>query len=192
MSPTPTPTSADASEPDLVTKVLATHDALTAAGIGHAFGGALALAYWTEDPRTTADIDINVSVSAAEGARVFAALPAGVTVPTDALGRLDQDEQIRVRWGRTPIDLFFRVISFHDGIAARSVQRSFAGRPLTFVCADDLAVLKALFDRPKDWLDIDAMRRAGSVELSTVIERVAAIVGSTDHRIDRLHDLARA
>ena len=66
------------------------------------------------------------------------------------------------------------------------------GRPdLLFVCADDLTVLKCLFDRPKDWVDIHGMSRAGSVDLDTVIQRVAAIVGVRDHRIDRLKNLAR-
>lgn len=173
-------------EPGLVAKVLAIHDSFTSAGVEHAFGGALALAYWTEDPRTTAVIDVNISVDAAGASRVLDALPRGVAIPEEAMQRIATDEQVRVRWGRTPIDLFFRVTSFHDGIAERTVQRPFAGRHLPFVCADDLAVLKSLFDRAKDWADIAAMSDAGSLDLDTVIERVATIVGGDDARVDRL------
>ena len=39
--------------------VLAVHDHLIGAGVEHAFGGALALAYYAE-PRATADVDVNV------------------------------------------------------------------------------------------------------------------------------------
>jgi hypothetical protein len=48
----------------LVEKVLALSEALTAAGVAHAFGGAIALAYWTEDPRGTRDVDVNAFVPA--------------------------------------------------------------------------------------------------------------------------------
>ena len=176
-------------EPSLVAKVLAVHEALLAGGVEHAFGGALALAYWTADPRTTADIDVNISVAAAGAGPVLDALPPGIAIPSEALRRIAADDQIRLRWGRTPIDLFFRVTSFHDGIADRSLNRPFAGRLLPFVCADDLAVLKCLFDRPKDWVDITAMRDAGSLTLPAVIERVAMIVGGEDARTDRLRQL---
>lgn len=40
----------------LVEKVLALSEALTAAGVDHAFGNAIALAYCTEDPRGTRDV----------------------------------------------------------------------------------------------------------------------------------------
>ena len=56
-------------EPALVGKVLALHRAFEAAGVIHAFGGALALAYWTADPRATADIDVNVSLPASAARR---------------------------------------------------------------------------------------------------------------------------
>ena len=170
-------------------KVLALHRAFEAAGVIHAFGGALALAYWTADPRATVDIDVNVSLPASAARRALEALPAGVGVPDDGLAQITANDQIRLRWGRTPVDLFFRVIDFHDGVAARSVLRPFAAQLLPFVCADDLAVLKSLFDRPKDWLDIAAMVQAGSLHIPTVIGRVADIVGSGDERIARLGSL---
>ncbi|HEY7952208.1 MAG TPA: hypothetical protein VID70_04420 [Solirubrobacteraceae bacterium] len=47
------------SEPSLPDKVLAIHRALAQAKVAHAFGGALALAYYAE-PRGTIDIDLNV------------------------------------------------------------------------------------------------------------------------------------
>ncbi len=44
----------------LTERVAALHAALRGAGIPHAFGGALALAFCTAEPRGTQDIDVNV------------------------------------------------------------------------------------------------------------------------------------
>ena len=41
-------------------RLLAIDRALDGASISHAFGGAIALAYWTLDPRGTSDIDVEV------------------------------------------------------------------------------------------------------------------------------------
>ena len=47
-------------------RLVTLHQALDAAGVPHAFGGAIALAYCTEDPRGTNDIDCNVCVPASD------------------------------------------------------------------------------------------------------------------------------
>ncbi len=43
-------------------KIIAIHEHLAAAGLPHAFGGALALAWCTGRARGTIDIDVNVFV----------------------------------------------------------------------------------------------------------------------------------
>jgi hypothetical protein len=99
-------------------------------------------------------------------------------------------EQIRLWWGRNPVDLFFRSSTFHDRVAERAELHPFTDRRLPFIAANDLAVFKALFDRPKDWLDIAAMADAGSVELHAVVDALAGLVGD-DERVDRLRSLSR-
>jgi pimeloyl-ACP methyl ester carboxylesterase len=175
-------------EPSLVEKVLLLDAALNAHQIGHAFGGALALAYYTLDPRATADIDVNISVAALDSGRVFQAMPSGVEWTAEDTSKVVADEQIRLWWGRNPVDLFFRSSTFHDGVAERAELHPFADRQLPFIAARDLAVFKALFDRPKDWLDIAAMAEAGALELETVAEVLSSLVGE-DERVDRLRSL---
>ncbi len=63
-------------------RVAAIDDAL--AGVPHAFGGALALAYYAE-PRATIDIDVNVFVPPASFATVLDPL-ARLGVDVDATG----------------------------------------------------------------------------------------------------------
>ena len=45
----------------LVELVIDLNDRFALGGVDRGFGGALALAYYVEDPRTTRDIDLNVS-----------------------------------------------------------------------------------------------------------------------------------
>ena len=63
----------------LVDRIVAIAAALDSAEVPWALGGALALAYATEEPRGTRDIDVNVFVATEHAGRVFAALPAGVS-----------------------------------------------------------------------------------------------------------------
>jgi hypothetical protein len=169
--------------------VIQLDEALTDHGIAHAFGGALALAYYTFDPRATADIDVNISVDAADAQRVFEALPTGIEWTTADTERVAADEQVRVWWGRNPVDLFFRASTFHDGVAERARIHPFASTRLPFVAADDLAVFKALFDRPKDWLDIAAMVDARTIDPDAVADVLVRLVGE-DERVARLRSLS--
>jgi hypothetical protein len=170
-------------------KIVALHDALKSADIQHSFGGALALAYYTLDPRTTADIDINLSVSAVDARRALAALPVGIEWTEDDLAAIAMNEQHRLRWGRTPIDLFFAASDFHDGVATRVQWHEFGSTRLPFLAARDLAIFKALFDRSKDWIDIAQMVRAESIDVGDVDAALAELLGD-DSRRTRLRRLA--
>ena len=97
----------------LVEKVLALSEALTAAGVDHAFGGAIALAYCTEDPRGTRDIDVNAFVPASEPGPVLAALPPGVRVPPKTADVFRREGQVRLWWDDTPVDLFLDYAPLH-------------------------------------------------------------------------------
>ena len=58
-------------------RLVALHRALARRRIPHAFGGAIALAYWTLDPRATSDIDINVFLPAADAGEAAPRAAAG-------------------------------------------------------------------------------------------------------------------
>lgn len=175
-------------EPSLVDKIKLVHGALASNRIAHAFGGALALAYYTNDPRATADIDVNISLPAGQAKRCFEALPLAINATADDRARASADDQVRLWWGRTPIDLFFRASEFHDGVAQRIVWHDFAGERLPFISANDLAVFKALFDRPKDWLDIANMLEASAIDAHAVERVLRALLGD-DSRVERIKAL---
>jgi Nucleotidyl transferase AbiEii toxin, Type IV TA system len=170
-------------------KILAVHQSLAQAKIAHAFGGALALAYYAE-PRATIDIDINVFVAPAAHATVDAALtPLGVD-PTDPIVA-ERDGQCRSWWGSTPIDLFFAYDDIHRAMrrAARTVP--FGEGHLPVLAPEHLVVCKATFDRPKDWLDIEqvlvCVPDLDTAEIRGWLDR---IVGPQDPRRKRFDQTA--
>lgn len=136
-------------------QIVALERAFTAAGIPHAFGGAQALAYYGA-VRATHDIDVNVFLPAAEAGRVFAVLASlGAAVGNPGLRTLvARDEQVRIRWDGTPVDLFFAYDPLHRSSLQRRRRVDFYGDPIHVLSPEDLIVYKATFDREKDWRDI--------------------------------------
>jgi hypothetical protein len=175
---------------DLLGKVLALHDALEVAGLPHAFGGALALAWCVGNPRGTADIDLNVLVPVEEVAVLLAALPAAMTASEAARQQLVRDGQARVWWDRTPVDLFLNTTEFHEGLAARVRHEDVAGIQLPVLDCSDLAVFKAFSSRGKDWVDLGDMLLAKTVEVDGVLGTLVRHLGGDDPRIERLRALA--
>lgn len=173
----------------LADRLLAVHEALAAAGIPHAFGGAVALAYCTEEPRGTRDIDVNVFVDAAEAARVLRALPQGVAVGEAAIDAARRDGQVRVWWDEVPLDVFFDVHGFHREVAADVREVPFAGRTIPVLGCAAVAVFKALFGRTRDWADLEAMVDAATFDPTTALGWVARLLGPDHPATARLASL---
>lgn len=169
----------------LVEKISAVMAAFDAAGIPAALGGALALAYATEEPRGTRDIDVNVFVDAGDVDNVFAALPVQVAYTDVDRHTVIRDDQVRLWWDDTPVDLFFSASDFHADVGRRSMAVTFADSTVRVLAPDDLCVFKVLFDRTKDWADIEAMLDSGTVNVAVVAQRLQELLGDDD-RISRL------
>jgi hypothetical protein len=174
---------------ELGDQLLAIHDGLDSAGIPHAIGGAIALGYCTLEPRGTRDVDVNVFVGPERAKDVFAALPEGVELSGLQLEQAERDGQVRVRWGATPVDLFLSVLSFHDHVAAHVRAVPFEGRTIPVLSCTGLTVFKAMFDRPRDWVDIEAMVQARSIDLGEARRWVVEMVGE-DARAEKLSALS--
>jgi hypothetical protein len=173
-----------------VEKIELVDEGLTAAGVPHAFGGALALAYHVESPRATVDIDVNISLPVGRATDVLTALPAGVAWTDADVAAIEREGQVRVFWDRTPLDLFFPQDALHEIVASRVVLVPFRGRTIQVISATDLVVFKALFDRPKDWVDIAEMVAYGNVDLDDAQSWLTRLVGRRDRRVVRLAEVA--
>jgi hypothetical protein len=175
----------------LTERILALHEALQAAALPHAFGGALALAWCTRRARGTIDIDVNLFVTVDDLDRVLAALPGGVRVSTRDRSLLRREGQARVWWERTPLDLFLNTTGFHETVASRVRWERFAGSRLPFLACEDLAVFKAFFNRTKDWADLEEMHAAGTLDRDRVAAVIREYLGADDQRLERLEALDR-
>lgn len=173
----------------LVEKVLAVDRALEGAEIPHAIGGAIALAYYGE-PRVTIDIDVNVFVPTGRLSQIEHSLrPLGVDTGHDAR-ELGEDQQVRLRWDRNPVHLFFSHDALHEAMPAAVRRVPFAGSTIPIVSPEHLIVRKAMLDRPKDRLDIEAIL-AGTepLDLEQIRIWLIRLAGRNDPRLAKLHGM---
>lgn len=174
----------------LAGKVVRLDRAFTRARIPHAFGGALALAYYTV-PRATVDIDVNVFVPTDRHdavATVLARVGAD-TIPQAPVAR--RDGQIRARWGATPIDVFYAYDDVHEAMRSWARDVPFGKTTIPILAPEHLLVAKIVFDRAKDWLDIEHMLVAvDDLDLTETRRWLTHLVGDTDARAARFEKLA--
>lgn len=161
-------------------------------GLPHAFGGAIALAYYAT-PRGTRDVDINVFLPASAFDRVLGALlPLGVEPPTMRMRRtLERDGQVRIFWDETPLDLFFSYTELHDACVARQRRVAFGSVRIAILSPEDLAIFKVLFARDKDWRDLREMllAQAGAFDTAYALGWLERIVAADDERLARFRAL---
>jgi hypothetical protein len=177
------------SSPSLPEKVVAIHESLAEARVPHAIGGALALAYYAE-PRATIDVDVNVFVPTERWPDVRDALsPLGIDVDLD-VAELERDGQARLWWDRNPVDLFFSYDPFHEEMKRRARRVPFAGATIPILAPEHLAVCKAMFDRTKDWLDIEQILVATSpLDVEEIRSWLQRLVGDDNQRLEKLREI---
>jgi hypothetical protein len=176
---------------ELVDKLFAIHDSLTEAGVAHAFGGAVALAYCVEEPRGTRDLDVNIFVDASEAQRVLAFLPEEVTVGKADVAAVERAGQTRLDWDGTPIDVFLNNVPLHDAVADSVIWVRLEGRDAPVLDCASLAIFKAFFDRTKDWADLEAIAKATPEDIDAAAATIAELVGEDDPAVQRLESLPR-
>jgi len=180
------------SDLSLPEKVAAIHDSLTEAQIAHAFGGALALASYAE-PRATIDVDINIFLEASRHTEVLGVLSKlGVTgdVP---LAQVERDGQCRLAWDTNPIDLFYAYHALHAAMRKGARRAHIGGRQVPILAPEHLLTCKVIFNRPKDWLDIEQILvGALDTDRAEVSDWLNQIIGADDPRAERFAELSRA
>jgi hypothetical protein len=175
----------------LAEKLLELNARLSEAGLAHAFGGAIALAYWTLEPRGTRDIDINFFVPVTECEAVLRALPEGIDHNEETVATISSEGQVRLWWGDTPIDLFFSYEPLHEQAARNRRLVPFEGEEIPVLGPIELAVFKAMFDRTRDWADIEEMLTTGNLDFDAVRDHLLRLVGDDDQRVARLDETLR-
>lgn len=173
----------------LADRLVAIHAALEAAGVRHAFGGAIALAYYTEEPRGTRDLDVNVFVPAVRANEALDAMPEGVTVRARDRAAARRDGQVRVMWDDTPVDLFFDTHEFHHAASEAVVEVPFEDATIPILAGHTLVIFKAMFNRTRDWADIEAILEAHGSIGEQALTILQSLLGADDVRSLRLTEL---
>ncbi len=178
---------------NLVDKIVSLHEMLDSAGVPHQFGGAIALA-WYRNPRATTDIDVNVTLPPEAAEPVLEMVSRlGVTITSENRTAIALDGQARLDWEGSYLDVFFATMDLHLEMAERARLVRFGPVEIPILAPEDLIVCKAVFDRPKDWLDIEEMLRWGTeVDAGRTLYWVGEILGPESEQYARLAELLSA
>jgi len=175
----------------LAERLIAVHDALDAARLPHAFGGAIALAYCVDEPRGTRDVDVNVFVGIERCDEVLDAMPSEVNISTEDRVGAKRDGQVRVFFEDTPIDIFLDTDEFHREVASGIKQVPFEGGVIPVIGCSALIVFKVMFNRTRDWGDIESILDAGTAGPREALSHLRSILGAEDQAVMRLERLAK-
>jgi hypothetical protein len=174
----------------LASRIVSLHEMLDSLGVPHQFGGALALA-WYRNPRATTDIDVNLTLPPEAAPPVLGAIATlGVTVTDADRALIARDGQARLDWDGSYLDVFFATLELHHDMARRARTVRFGPVEIPILAPEHLIVCKVVFDRPKDWLDIEEMIGWGTeIDGSLALGLVALILGEDAEPYARLNGL---
>ncbi|HQV57516.1 MAG TPA: hypothetical protein PKV27_05865 [Ilumatobacteraceae bacterium] len=181
--------------PLLLRRLQQLHRALEAAGFEHAVGGALALAVHVLESRATVDIDLNVIADPQRPRPLLDCLPAPIIRHTQAADELRQSGQTRLWWRDddgidTPVDLFLpQHPEFHQLVNDRAEPFLFGDVPIKVISATDLMVFKMLFNRRKDWADIESLIDAGTADVGEAAAWIRRFLGDDEPRLVQLRQI---
>jgi hypothetical protein len=178
--------------PELVEKLLAIHRTLKDRSLPHAFGGAIALAYCVEEPRGTRDLDVNIFVDAKDAERVLAALPKGVRVGDADIEAVKRDGQTRLFWDGVPVDVFLNNLPLHEEVANGILWVPLEEERIPVLDCASLVVFKSLFNRTRDWGDIEEVALATPEDVDAATKVLATLVGEGDPSYRRLAEISTA
>lgn len=161
-------------------------DALEAAGLPYAIGGALALAI-AGVPRGTADVDVNVFVG-------LDRLPAVLDVlrrlglhadDVEATTQATRDGMFVARWDGMRVDVFLPSIPFaHEAHQTRVRISDAQGWSGWFLSAEAIAVFKLLFFRGKDRVDLERLLAVrDDLDRDYIRRWIVDMMGPDDERV---------
>lgn len=166
---------------------------LEAAGCEYAFGGAIALGYWTE-PRGTIDVDVTLYLSVDDVSQTIAMLRrVGVQfIEASAKESLEQHGFCRVEFLSRRLDVFLPIASFYDAAKRRRRRVVMGPREAYIWDAETLCVFKMMFFRRKDLVDVESILRnqGPALDRAWIEQALLDLYGQRDPRINQWRELA--
>ena len=147
---------------------------------------------FTRSPRGTLDVDLNIFVDAEDPGEALDVLSAGgiALERAHAIATIASRGDLFLRHRGCRLDLFFNSIPFHASAARRTREVSLLGARVPILAPEDLIVLKLLFNRHKDVVDIERIVAAGSaLDWPYIRHWLIECVGEDDARMVALNTL---
>ena len=162
--------------------------------LDYAIGGALALSVWSL-PRATFDVDVSVFVPPARLDEVLDAIEraGGLVDRDDARARVDRVGLFVARVMGIRVDVYLACHPVHDSLFERRRTVELQGSQLYFLSAEDIALMKLIYHRPKDVIDLENLfaTQQDALDIDYIRRWLERIVGSDDERLETLADLER-
>jgi hypothetical protein len=166
-------------------------------GWRYCFIGGIALQRWGQ-PRLTNDIDLTILAGFGNEAAFVDALLSRyrARIPDGCDFALKHRVLLLESREGIPIDVALGGIAFEDHIVSRATRYEFLpGVSLLTCSAEDLIVLKAFADRPRDWADVETIvrRQVGPLDWQYVFDQLEPLchVKDTPEIVERVRRLYR-
>jgi len=143
------------------------------------FIGGLAVQRWGE-PRETVDVDLTLLTGFHDEARFVSVLVGHFEPRIDQVedfARVNRVLLLRATSG-VGLDIALGGLPFEESAVDRSSLFTFpVATPLRTCSAEDLIVMKAFADRPKDWVDVEGVviRQAGRIDWDYIHAQLAPL-----------------
>lgn len=72
---------------------------------------------------------------------------------------LAERADLQVKVGDIRVDLFLPFDAYHDAVQQRTRKAPLGDIEVQVLAPEDIVIFKVLFDRPKDWVDLEALAR---------------------------------
>jgi hypothetical protein len=145
-------------------------------GWRYCFIGGIALQRWGQ-PRLTNDIDLTILTGFGNEQAYADALLARYNARIPDCREFALKHRVLLLQSRDgiPIDVALGGIAFEEQVVARATRYEFLPDLSLLTCsAEDLIVLKAFADRPRDWADVETIvaRQSGRLDWDYIFEQL--------------------
>ena len=158
----------------------------------YCFIGGLAVLRWGE-PRETVDVDLTLLTGFGDEGRYISTLLDVFTPRIDDATRFATENRVLLLRASSGVglDIALGGLPFEELVVTRSSVFVFPPETALRTCsAEDLIVLKAFADRPKDWVDIDGIivRQEKRLDWEHVLDQLAPLaeLKEAPELVDRL------
>jgi hypothetical protein len=179
------------SPPDAVQVAEHLAAAIANTGCDYAFGGAIALGFWSE-PRGTLDVDITLFMPPKQPTACVRLLQSlGCELPAKhAVQSLTEHGFCQAEFEGRRLDVFLPTTPFYQQARERRQKVELGQQSIQIWDAETLCVFKMMFFRRKDVADLEQLLRVQSnLDHNWVLQQLTQIYGPHDPRIAQWQEL---